>query len=136
MKLDTAGWNKANSDLRKFLEATDATAPVRVVLILHTEEGEAAGERSQARPSDFFSIAEYRRALIDHRTAVVKEFTGETIEALRRLSLHLVVGEVGRAVVAEGSAAQIADALQLPGVSSAMLDRPIGLEPPRTTDDL
>lgn len=128
MKLDPTSWNKANTDLQTFLETTDAEAPVRVVLILGKEDAPRMTP-SAMRRSDFGSTSDYRRALIEKRRTEVRDLTADTVEHLRKLSLQVLGGEIGRAVVAEGSARQVARALKLDGVSGAMLDEPIGLAP-------
>ncbi len=128
MKLDPTSLDKANSDLRKFLENTDANTFVRVVLILAEAGARVAASVSDMRRSDYRSNTDYRRALIDKRRTEVSELTADTMKDLKELSLQVTGGEIGRAVVAEGSAGQVARALKLDGVSSAMLDTPIGLD--------
>ena len=132
MKLDAGSLGKADNELRTFLRTAESDDPVRVVLILG-EGDDTSGKNSavEVRPSDFNSKADYRNALIDRRKASLRDSVGDTVNSLRQLSLKLTGGEIVRAIVAEGSAGQIAGALKLPGVSSAMLDRTIDLVRPR-----
>ncbi|KMO12226.1 hypothetical protein [Methylobacterium platani] len=133
MKLDPTSRDKASGDLQALLETTDADARVRVVLILGgagatVAASSAAMHRSDLHRSDYGSSTDYRRALIDRRRTEVRDLTADTVRDLEKLSLQVTGGEIGRAVVAEGPAGQIARALALDGVSSAILDAPIGLD--------
>jgi hypothetical protein len=104
---------------------------------LHTARGDerlraiflldAAPERSgvPVEPSSYKTRGDWQRALIAQRKQQVIDLTRATREALADMDLKLVGGSLSHALVVEGTAAQIADSLSLPGVRHASLDRPM-----------
>lgn len=85
----------------------------------------------ELRPSDFASRLEYRRALIDRKRRQSSGRNMSTLKALADLSLNPRGGTIGGTVVIEGPAGRVAEALLLPGVKKAVLDREISLVEPR-----
>jgi|1186.fasta_scaffold544692_1 hypothetical protein len=137
MKLDPTSVQKADAKLREILQTAGEGTSVRVVIILEatSDKKGRTQTRPDLRPADFPSVSEYRHELIQRRKDELKESVGDTLEQLRRLSLQITGGEIGRAIVAEGSIEQIAKALEIPGVASVMLDQPIELVMPRRGKD-
>lgn len=133
MKLDKRHTEKIDPLLRDALRRAEEKEILRTVMVLGPESKDAEkGLREQELdPSQFPSRVEYRQALIKHRQAKLADDIGDTLQALRDLSLTPRGGTISRAVVVEGSARQILASLDLPGVRHASLDRPIQLVEPR-----
>jgi hypothetical protein len=80
---------------------------------------------NQILPTKFSSRAEYRKALTEHRKQQLARGTIEqTVTDLQELSLDIQFqGEATRALVVEGTVAQILESLNLAGVESVFADR-------------
>jgi hypothetical protein len=78
-------------------------------------------------PAQFRSRSAYRGAMIDRRQRRLNDEVGDTLRALRTLSLFPQGGAISRTVVVEGPARQILVSLELPGIRHASLDQPIEL---------
>ena len=133
MNIDRRLLRKADPLLRDELERARGEEVLRAVLLLRPDgaiEGPAAPD-----PRDFDSREAYRRALIEARRRAIAGEVGETRRALEGLGLSPRGAELGRTVVVEGPAARILEAMGLPGVDHASLDRPIASIAPRRPDD-
>ncbi len=128
MELGTKKAAKIDPLLREKLQSVGGDENIRVLMVLGEDERSSRIEQ-QLRPSQFASRTAWREALIEQRRSQVADEIGNTLEDLRKLSLQPQGGTLGRTVVVEGSARDIATSLELPGVRHASLDRPIELAP-------
>jgi hypothetical protein len=133
MKLEDRHVQKIDPLLQDALGQAEDEEILRAVMVLGPESGDTEkGWRGEApEPSQFRSRKAYRQALIEQRQSQLVEDIGQTLEALRDLSLTPRGGKTSRVVVVEGPAHQILTALDLPGVQHASLDRPVELVEPR-----
>lgn len=113
--------NKADDNLRAALEQAAATDPLRVIIFLQPSAPSATLATISAGP-DRTSI---RKALIAEQKESNKASFGDAIAAMKAMNLTVHGGESTRALVAEGTAAVVAQALGLPGIKHAVLDRAI-----------
>lgn len=132
MKLSERQIEKMDPLLLDALRRAQGDEVIRAVMVLGPESGDTKREDvSQAlNPARFPSHEVYRRALIAKRKNQLVLRLCDTLRALSELSLTPRGGTTSRAVVVEGTAHQILTSLELPGVSHASLDRPIGLIEP------
>lgn len=78
-------------------------------------------------PKDFPSYQNYRRALIDYRKREYAEALGETIRQLKQLPIQFRGGELSRVAIVQGTAREMLQVLELPGVCQMTLDRLVAL---------
>lgn len=134
MKLADPVIEKADDALRETLEKAGGKDRVRAILHLDTEPSAAPAKGPPApRPESFDSREGYRRAITQHRSKELDQHQGPTIQKLKDLSLSVHGGTLGRTVVVEGNAENLADGLALPGVCEAHLDQEIELIAPVRT---
>lgn len=133
MKINKRIAKKADPLLLEALAEAEGDEVLRAVVLLDdgTDVGSEVSAGEQLEPSQFPSRFEFRRKLIEQRQAHLESEIGETLEKLSELSLSPKGGKIGRSVVVEGPARQIAASLELPSVSHASLDRRIQLIGPR-----
>lgn len=65
--------------------------------------------------------------MIDRRQRRLNDDIGDTLRALKALSLLPRGGTISRTVVIEGPARQILNSLELPGIRHTTLDQPVEL---------
>ncbi len=99
-------------------------APLRAVVVFSTPALPPIQVAPQATP------LATRTALISEQRKQLGEAFAGTIEKFKELGLVVHGGGATRAVVLEGLPERISQALALPGIAQAMLDRPIELELP------
>jgi hypothetical protein len=134
MTLNAALLSKADPLLREALQHADRNQVLRVVLLLRTGAEEQDGP--EPLPSAYPSRIDYRRALIERqRRRLQQGEAGRTLQELEKLQLDPQGGGILPAVVVEGPVDRLAKALQLPGVVSGSLDRPIELVRPRPSEE-
>ena len=114
MDLNNSVSAKIDPDLLKTLASASASDIIRAILLL---ERKAAEEKPD--PSRFSSREAYRKALIAAKRATNDE---ATLERLRLLSLNPVSGGLTQAIVVQGPALGLMQALQWPQVTHASLD--------------
>ena len=126
MKLADRHVAKTDPRLEDTLKHAQEDENIRAIVVL---EPDAPTNRvdKKLHPSQFSSRQAWREALIEQRENQLAGEIGSTLEELEKLSLKPRGGKVGRAVVVEGPARDIAASLDLPGVIHASLDRPIDL---------
>ena len=127
--MDQAIAAKIDPTLRAALEQRPPSDVLRVVVVLGTD---AASHREgpEPNPTGFESRTAYRKALIEREQAAQATAQAPVREALERLGLTLQGGHLGRTLVVEGPASSLLQALRLPAIRSATLDRPIALGTP------
>lgn len=131
MKLAEPVIEKADEALRETLARAGGKERVRAILHLDAEPSAGAVKGAPApRPESFPSREDFRRAITQHRTRELAKDQGPTIQKLKDLSLAVQGGALGRTVVVEGNAENLADGLALPGVCEAHLDQEIELIEP------
>ena len=130
MKLAEPVIEKADEALRETLERAGGKDRVRAILHLDPPAAAPAADSSAPRPETFRSREDYRRAVVQHRSKALAEDQGPTIQKLKDLSLEVHGGALGRTVVVEGNAENLADGLALPGVCEAHLDEEMELIAP------
>jgi hypothetical protein len=131
MKLAEPVLEKADEALRETLAKAGGKERVRAILHLDTPPSAApAADPPAPRPETFRSREDYRRAVVQHRSKELAKDQGPTIQKLRDLSLAVRGGSLGRTVVVEGDAENLANGLALPGVCEAHLDQDIELIEP------
>ncbi|MEM9542683.1 MAG: NACHT domain-containing protein, partial [Cyanobacteria bacterium P01_E01_bin.42] len=84
-------------------------------------------EKEPFHPKDFPSYQDYRRALIDYRKREYAEALGETIRQLKQLPVQFRGGELSRVAIVQGTAQEMLQVLELPGVRQMTLDRLVAL---------
>ncbi len=126
MKLDGRHVAKTDPFLEDTLKRAREDESIRAVIIVEPDAPPDSGDR-EPHPSEYPSRRAWREALIERRESRLADEIEGTIEELRKLSLKPRGGKMGRAVVVEGSARDIAASLELPGITHATLDRRIGL---------
>ncbi len=132
MKMSKRMAAKADSPLCEALAQAKGDDVLSAVMLLGSEESDSGiSDDDRIDPAHFTSRTEYRKKLIEQRSADVKSEIGETINKLSDLSLNPRGGKIGRAIVVEGPARQIAAALDMPSVRHASLDRRVRLIEPR-----
>jgi len=132
MKLQRATREKADDALRDTLEKAEGREHVRAILRLDPPPGQKAAKPAAAPdPARFESREDYRRAIVHHRSKALLKEQGPTIQRLKDLELAVRGGEMGRTVVVEGPAENLANGVALPGVAHAHLDQEIELIEPR-----
>lgn len=81
-------------------------------------------------PKQFSTSEDYRRALIEYRQQEFAEGLRDTLQEIGNISLKILSGgTISRTLVVEGTAKQILQALELPGVRYAAIDQLIALPP-------
>lgn len=124
--LDEKRVAKTDPLLEETLKHARGDENIRAVVVLSSVEPTSRVDQ-EPHPSQFPSRQAWRKALINRRESQLSGEIGGTLEELRNLSLKPRGGTVGRAVVVEGPARDIAASLDLPGVRHASLDRTIEL---------
>lgn len=132
MKLTTQQLAKSDAPLQKALSDENDSTPLRVIMRLGRGDDLVSTTRDEEiNPARYPSRQEYRRALIEQQSRHVAEELSGTLQLLRELPLTLQGGgTISRSIVVEGAVKAIAQALELPGVLYAQLDRPIALIEP------
>jgi hypothetical protein len=133
MKIEGKQIEKADPDLREEIERATGDEILRTIMLLGPASSDKKGEtvEHEPHPNDFPSYEEYRRALIERQQRRVAHDVGDTLRQLQQLSLSITGGEISRTVIVEGPARRILEALKLPGVRHAILDRIVRLTAPR-----
>jgi hypothetical protein len=133
MKVEKRLLQKADPRLREALASAEGREVIRAVVRLGApgQEENGAASSEGLDPGAFESRQAYRKAQLARRQEEVSRDIGDTVRALDELSLAPRGGKMGRTVVVEGPAHQVAAALGLPGVLHASLDRPMKLVEPR-----
>jgi NACHT domain len=110
---------------------------LRVSMTLNAEPSEAgqALTTSTLEPSQFLSRIDYRQALIQQQQVRLATELGSTIQYLQELSLKTYGGTTSRVIIAEGTAAQIIQSLELTGVHHVSFDQSIGIPPNPSSDE-
>jgi hypothetical protein len=115
---------KADPALREALENAEGHETLRTVMVLGGETI-ASDDSSSPQPDAFEDRTQYRQALISHQKNRLSQEIGAVKTQLRQRALNLSGGTITRAVVVEGKASDLLDALELPGVRHASLDQPL-----------
>jgi hypothetical protein len=131
MKLSSPFLFKADELLLDALQEAKPNEPMRALLFLDGQDAEAPSNAEILDPDQFESRTDYRRELLARRSAELSNRLGQTLDALRELSLQVHGGSIQHAVLVEGPAAKILESLALEGVRKARLDRPVELIRPR-----
>jgi hypothetical protein len=126
MKIDERHVSKTDPLLEDTLKHAREDENIRAVMVLGSDKPTSRIDK-ELHPSQFPSRQAWRKALVEQHESQLEHEIGGTLEKLRRLSLKPRGGQIGRAVVVEGPAANIAASLTLPGVEHASLDRSIEL---------
>ena len=126
MDLEAGQRRKLDKPLKQVLQTAGEEEQIRVLLQL--DDGQKASTTPALQPKDFASRAEFRRAANEQRRQQLETATADTRKALDRLGVRVRGGKLGRTVVVDGTAGQIAKTVALPGVKKAMLDREIEME--------
>lgn len=144
-KLSAAVAQKADQGLNDALQRAAQSDPLRVILFLQETgsapklpaskvSGPATSATSKSAPRNSGAVDQsakttvgtdrlsQRKSLIAEQRTRHQAAFGETIEAMKALTLNVSGGESTRALIAEGSAEAVARALKLPGVKHAVLD--------------
>ena len=132
MRLSDVALEKADPALRNALANAEAAAPVRVIITLGDQEPAGVRPNSPRTLGSFRTTKAgsptgtvNRRALIEDRRRSFAGSYGSLRKSLAGMGLRVSGGELTRAVVLEGGAADIAAALALPLVRRAILDQRI-----------
>ena len=124
MKLKPEHIDKIDPLLEQALKQARGNEKLVVVMSLELKKPLVS---SPFHPKEFPSYEEYRKALIDYRKREFAEGLEETFQKLRNLSLKTTGGTLSNVLGVQGTAKQILQALELPGVRHATIDRMIGL---------
>lgn len=136
MNLSASARAKSTPHLRAALAKADAQAPMRVVIALGDTVMDGAfpgtpivpGQLRTAKVGSQRTPAT-RRDLIAARRGHFQRSYDSVRRSLEKSGLKVAGGELTRAVVLEGKAADIAAALEMPLVRTATLDEPL-VQPP------
>ena len=126
MKLADRHVAKTDPRLEDTLKHAQEDENIRAIVVLEPVRPANRVDK-KLHPSQFSSRQAWRQALIEQRENQLAGEIGGTLEELEKLSLKPRGGKIGRAVVVEGPARDIAASLDLPGVIHASLDHPIDL---------
>ena len=124
MKLKPEHIDKVDPLLEQALKQARGDEEIVVVMSLELQRPLAS---SPFHPKEFPSYEDYRKALIDYRQQEFAEGLEETLQELRNLDLRTTGGNVSKVWGVQGTAKQILQALELPGVRHATIDQMIGL---------
>ena len=124
MKLKPEHIDKIDPLLEQALKQARGNEKLVVVMSLELKKPLVS---SPFHPKEFPSYEEYRKALIDYRKREFAEGLEETFQELRNLSLKTTGGTLSNVLGVQGTAKQILQALELPGVRHATIDQMIGL---------
>lgn len=133
MKLSREQETKVDQPLLESLSHEGGDRLIRVIMTLRADdtEDQSAQGPEDVQPSKYGSRESYRAALIERQRKLMALQLEQTRHSLESLALCVRGGKLGRTVVVEGSAKQIASSLELPGVERVRLDIEIGLIEPR-----
>ena len=124
MKLKPEHIDKVDPLLEQALKQARGDEEMVVVMSLELKKPLVS---SPFHPKEFPSYEDYRKALIDYRKREFAEGLEETFQELRNLSLKTTGGNVSKVVGVQGTAKQILQAVELPGVRHATIQQLIGL---------
>jgi hypothetical protein len=132
MQLTPLHRQKADATLQHALDrAHDDQVLTAILLLEHPDHGGSPPLPSDiVDPSQFPDRVAYRKALIELRQKQMASDNAETLGQLETFQLSPRGGLISHAVVVEGTAANLLHALDLPGVSRAILDQPVSLVRP------
>jgi hypothetical protein len=131
MQLTPLHRQKADPSLQHALDHARGDQVLSAILLLEQpDHGISPPPSEDDDPSQFPDRVAYRKALIERRQKQMASDNAETLGKLATLQLSPRGGKISHAVVVEGTAANLLHALDLPGVSRAILDRPISLVQP------
>jgi hypothetical protein len=127
MKLNNKHLQKIDFPLKQALQNGKEDQILRAVIVLGSEniEDNNVSVSPELDPRQYFSRQDYRRAMIEQRQSQLADEIGKTLKELQDLRLAPRGGNIGRMVVVQGTARQILNSLELPGVRRAALDHPI-----------
>jgi hypothetical protein len=136
MDLSKTDITKIDKQLQDRLRQSRGDEVLRVAIILVPDPRfEKNLNLPHLDPSQFPSRTDYRKALIEQQQIYLEANLANIIQELRKLSLNINGGMTSRVIIAEGTAQQILNSLELPEVYHASLDREIKIIPPPLSEE-
>jgi hypothetical protein len=127
MRLEPLLLSKVDTKLRDVLFGASGFESLRVLFKLRVERTITT---ITPAPHSFASREAYRKALVDQRELQIAASTADTRNQLQALGIRILGGTLSPALIADGTAQQIGQALVLPEIESASLDRSVDLVHP------